>query len=131
MIPSQPIGFLNTGVPLLLLGAFAVVLPRVLVPAHIRTHGRVALGIVTAAVLLLMAGAGAIALVYGWQGIGVSAAFVQAPGETAGFFLRKGALAALIWGPILAYAWLSLSQRVEQRRSEDGARHTTTKERRS
>lgn len=130
MIPAQPIGFLNTGVPLVILGALAFALPRVFVPAHSRTHRRVVLGVAMAAVVLLIGGAGGIALIYGWQGIGVSGAFAQSPGATVGFFLRKGALAAIIWGPILGYAWLSLSQRVEQRRSEDGARHISTKERR-
>ena len=122
MLQPEPIGFLNTGVPLVILGLLSVGLPWVLVRKGTRSHWEVGLSIWASAGFLLLAGAGIFAAVYGLRGIGVGAAFTAAPLATAWFFLRLSGYAAMLWVPVLALVWFAMAQRVEKRRGEDLAR---------
>lgn len=121
MIEAQPIGWWNTGFPLVLLGTLAVVLPRVFV-GETRSQRVVMLGGLTSVVVLLVVGAVVFMGLYGWRGVDVWAALTAAPVATAGFFLRLSGLAGLVWGPVLALVWLGLAQGVEKRKGEDVVR---------
>jgi hypothetical protein len=122
LIQAAPIGWWNTGFPLLLLGGLAVVVPWALLPRSTRSQWDVALTVWAAAGVLLLAGAVLFALIYGARGVGVRAAFTQAPLATSWFFLRLSGFAALIWGPLLGLMWLGLAQKVEKRKGEDQMR---------
>jgi len=122
MIGPQPIGWVNTGMPLVLLGLLAAGLPWLLAPGESRSHLQVAVAVWAAAGLVLLAGAVIFAAIYGARGVGVVAALAAAPLATGLFFLRLSGFAALVWGPVLMLAWLGLAQRVERRRGEDRAR---------
>ncbi len=119
---AAPISVLNTGLPLLLLGALALLLPFAMVRRDSRAHLEVAVGIWASAGLLLLAGAGVFAAVYAAEGARVGAALSDAPLATGWFFLKLSGYAALVWGPVLALAWLGLAQRVEKRKGADRAR---------
>lgn len=122
MIQIEPIGWWNTGFPLLLLGALALGLPRWLVARATRSQREVALAVWASAGLLLVAGAIVFAAIYSARGVGVWAAFSAAPMASAWFFLRLSGFAALAWGPVLALVWLGMAQAVEKRRGEDVVR---------
>ncbi|MCG6903523.1 MAG: hypothetical protein LJE68_12660, partial [Rhodobacter sp.] len=106
MIQAEPIGWWNTGFPLTLLGAMAVLLPHGLVQGlggrRTRSHALVAMAVLVSGLLLLALGAGLFALIYGARGAEVSAAFDAAPALTAWFFLRLSGFTALLWVPLLA-----------------------------
>lgn len=119
---SEPISLLNTGVPLIVLGALAVLLPLMLVPRGTRKQWEVAVAIWGAAGLLLLAGGAVFAAVYAVEGIGVGAAFGEAPLATGWFFVRQSGLAAVAWVPVLLLTWFGLAQRVEKRKGEDRVR---------
>ena len=123
MIEPHPIGLTNTLLPLGALAAAAAVLPMTLVPRATRSHREVALGIGASGALLVVLGAGMFGLLYALRGVGVGAALAEAPLATAWFLVQRSAGAALVWGPVLALIWLSLAQRVERLRSEDGMRN--------
>ena len=122
MLQAEPIGWANTGLPLLILGALAVLLPQVLVPAATRSQGEAARGIVLSALAVLAAGVAVFAGLYAARGAAVGQAAVAMPVATALFFLRLSGLAALFWGPVLALVWLGKAQGVERRRGEDAMR---------
>lgn len=122
MIRAEPISLLNTGVPLAALGALAVLVPMLLVPGRVRSQVEVALGVWGAAGIVLLAGVAVFAGVYAAQGVGVGAAFGEAPLATGWFFLKLSGKAAVLWGPVLALAWLGLAMRVEKRKGEDRVR---------
>lgn len=122
VLQPEPISFLNTGLPLILLGALAVALPYVLVPRATRKHWEVAVAIWAAAGFLLLAGAFVFAAIYGWQGKPIGAAFAEAPLATLWFLLGVSGYAVVAWGPILLLVWFGLAQRVEKRKGEDGMR---------
>lgn len=122
MITAQPIGFLNTGLPLAVLAALALGVPRLLVRRGTRAHGDIAIAMLGSVLILLVAGQLLFALLYIIAGIDVVTAFRQAPLATGGFFLRLSAFAALIWGPVLALVWLGMAQRVESLRGNDRMR---------
>lgn len=105
-------GLVNTGLPLAVLTALALLLPLLTVPRATRSQRKLALGIGLAAALTLLAGAGLFALLYGVGG--------GAPRLAA--VLRGSGLAALVWAPLLALAWFVRAQGVEARRGEDIAR---------
>ncbi len=126
MIRAEPIGWLNTGLPLAILAMLAVVLPNILVPAQTRSQRELAVGIAASAALLLVVGEVVFALIYAVRGIDVWAAIAEAPLATGGFFLKLSALAAMLWGPLLALMWLGLAQGVEKRRGEDRMRGRET-----
>ncbi len=121
MLQPEPIGFVNTGVPLALLAVLAVVLPWLLVRRGTRSHWEVGLSIWASAGFLLLAGAGVFALVYGWRGVEVGTALAAAPVATAWFFLRLTGFAAMLWVPVLALVWFGMAQGVEKRRGEERA----------
>lgn len=111
---------LNTGLPIALIGALAVILPWVLTPGATRSQRRVLVSVVLSALAL----AGASALVFaafdkrsllGGQGM-------AGQGMVAWLYLRSSLGAVLVWAPVLAFAWLGLAQRVERLKGEDMAR---------
>lgn len=122
MIASEPIGWVNTGLPLVVLAGLAGVLPRFLVSGDTRSQQAVMVSIFGSAVGLLISGGLVFAAVYGLGGVGIGAAFSNTPVATGVFFLRLSALAALLWGPVLGLVWFSMAQGVEARRGADIAR---------
>ena len=122
MSAPEPIGWLNTGLPLALLVALAWLLPRVTVPRATRSHGDVACGIGLAALGVLLAGAVLFGLLQAVGGADLGGALAAAPLATGLILLRLSGLAALAWGPVLGLAWLSQAQAVERRRGEDRIR---------
>jgi hypothetical protein len=100
----------NTFGPLTLLVLVAVGLPFATVPRATRSQGRLALGILLAALLALAA---AFAL-FGWLYAGEGARLMTV--------LRAAGLSALAWGPFLALTWLVRAQAVEKRKGEDMVR---------
>ena len=121
MMESHPIGWWNTGFPLVLLGGLAVVVPRLFV-GQTRSQRVVMLAILASVGVLLVVGALVFMGLYGWRGVGVWAALGVAPVATGWFFLRLSGFAAMLWGPVLALVWLGLAQGVEKRKGEDVAR---------
>lgn len=119
---SGAISFVNTGLPLVILGALAGLVPFALVGRKTRRHWEVAVGIWASAGIVLLAGAVIFGLLYGVGGVGVGTALGTAPLATGAFFLKLSGYAALAWGPVLALSWLVLAQRVERRKGEDKAR---------
>lgn len=119
MIASEPIGWVNTGLPLVVLAGLAVVFPRVLVSDETRSQRAVFGAVAVSALGVLVAGAVVFGVVYGLRGVGVGAAFADAPAATTLFFGRLSAMAALLWAPILALVWFAMAQSVEVRRGED------------
>jgi len=122
MIAPQPIGFLNTGLPVILLATLVLLLPRLILPADNLSQQALALAVAVTALAALAAGAVIFALVYAAGGVGVAASMAEAFAPVAVFFLRLSALAALVWGPVLALGWVAMAQAVEKRRGEDAAR---------
>ncbi len=123
MIQPEPINLWNTAFPLVLLGALAVIFPRLLVRRRTRSHWEVFVGIWAAAGLLLVAGAGVFAVIYGLRGAPVAEAFGAAPLSASWFFLRLSGFAALAWAPVLALVWFGMAQGVEKRKGEDKVRN--------
>ena len=123
MIQAEPIGLLNTGLPLVLLAGLAFVLPRLLVRTGTRSHWEVAVGVWASAGFLLLAGAGVFGVVYGLRGVGVTAALAEAPLATAWFFLRLSGFAAVVWVPVLGLVWLGMAQRVGRRKGGHRVQH--------
>ncbi len=119
MIEVEPIGWWNTGFPFLVLAFLALVMPRVLLRGGTRSQGEVAVTIWASAGVLLIVGAVVFGAVYAARGVGVWAAWVEAPGAVSWFFLRLSALAAMLWAPVLALVWFAMAQGVEKRRGED------------
>jgi len=119
---AEPIGLWNTGVPVVVLGALAMLLPRWLCPRETRSQGDVAVTIGASAGVLLLVGAGLFVLIYAVGGTDVSGAFGLAPVSTSMFFLWLSGFSAIVWVPILALAWLGLAQGVEKRKGEDVVR---------
>ncbi len=122
MTDGGAISFVNTGLPLVILGALAALLPFALVPSGTRRHWQAAVGVWGTAGIVLLAGAAIFGVLYGIAGAGVGAALGDAPLATGAFFLKLSAHAAVAWGPVLALTWLVLAQRVERRKGEDAAR---------
>ncbi len=122
MIATQPIGFLNTGLPVILLVVLVASLPRLILPAGNLSHQALTIAVAITAIAALVAGAVIFAVIYGAGGVDVGAALSEAAAPVIGFFLRLSALSALIWGPVLALVWVALAQGVEKRRGQDTAR---------
>ncbi|KMW60329.1 hypothetical protein AIOL_000482 [Candidatus Rhodobacter oscarellae] len=122
MIQPEPIGWWNTGFPLLVLAGLAVILPRVLVRRDTRSHREVAVVIWASAGLILLAGAVVFALTYQARGVGLGAFLAEAPVGTAWFFLRLSGYTSVVWAPILALVWFVRAQGVERRKGQDLAK---------
>ena len=117
MIRSQPIGLINTALPAGALALAAAGLPA-LAAGRSLSQARLALAVAGTAAALLVLGGLLFAGLYALQGAPLAAAWAEAPGAVAAFFLGLSARAALLWGPVLALAWLVLAQGVERRRGE-------------
>ena len=118
MIQTEPIGLMNTGLPVALLIALAWILPRMLT-GRTRSQLRLALAILASALAVLLAGGVIFAVTYMLRGADVTAPLTEAPMTTGLFFLRLSALAALAWGPILVLNWLVMATALETRRGQD------------
>ncbi len=117
MIQAQPIGLLNTGLPAAALALGAAALPRLIAGPSL-SQRRLALAVALTAAVLLLLGALIFAALYALAGAPLGAALAQDGALVAWVFLRLSAKAALLWGPVLALAWLVLAQGVERRRGE-------------
>lgn len=122
MIRAEPIGLLNTGLPLAILAALAWLLPLLTVPRGARSQAEVARGIGLAALGVLAVGAVLFAGIYAARGAEVGRALAATPLATGLFLVRLSGLAILAWGPVLGLAWLTQAQAVERRRGEDRMR---------
>lgn len=119
---SEPVTLLNTALPLGIIGAAGIVLPRLLLPAATRSLSRLA-WVAAACVPLMILVAMAVFLAVRWAaGADVPGALAAAPGFVLGELARSAAMSTLVWGPALALSTLSLAQRVERLRGEDTAR---------
>jgi hypothetical protein len=118
----QPIGFLNTAVPLVLLMAGGLVAPRLFIGRATLSHWDVGRGMLFSAALLTGFGVALLAVMYQWGGSDVWGAFLVGPGATLVELLRVSFKASLFWAPVLAVVWFSLAQGVERRRGEELAR---------
>jgi len=122
MTQAQPIGLLNTGLPVAALLVLAIFLPRLLAPAQTRSHKIVAAATGLSALVLVVFGAFIFAGSYAIQGHPVMATFASDPLALMLFFLWQAAKTALIWLPVLGMVWFGMAQKVETRRGEDSAR---------
>ena len=118
----QPIGLWNTAVPLVVLMAAALMVPRLFIDRTTLSHWDVGRGMLFAAALLATAGAAFLAVTYQWNGSNVWGAFLVDPGATLVELLRVSFKASLFWLPVLAIVWFSMAQGVERRRGEEQAR---------
>ena len=118
----QPIGFLNTAAPLLVLMASALVAPRLFVDRATLSHWDVGRGMLFSAALLTGFGVALLAVIYQWGGSNVWGAFLVGPGATLVELLSVSFKASLFWAPVLVIVWFSLAQGVERRRGEEQAR---------
>jgi len=119
MINPEPIGWANTGLPLAVLVAGAVVLPRLFSDANSLSQRRLKWAILLTVLSLIGLGALIFAGVYAWGGAGVGAAFNLDGLATVLFFLRLSLKSALLWGPVLLLVWFVMAQGVEKRRGEE------------
>lgn len=122
MTAAQPITFVNTGLPVILLCGLAALLPRPIAGRSTRRQADLVKAVVIVAAITLATGLVLFALIYVTSGVPVGAAMAKAPGATISFFLRRSALAAIAWAPILALTWYVLAQGVERRKGADQAR---------
>jgi len=67
------------------------------------------------ALVALVVGAVLAAGLYAAINEGVWAGVLAAPLERAGFYLGRSALFALLWGPLLGFAWLVKAQELNRR----------------
>lgn len=113
--------FANTGSPVLIFVVAALLLPMVLIPRRTRSQGRVAMGIVGSALILIAIGP---VISVAFDARDLPAGVATAPkGQLALVVYQmqfRGALAfALVWAPVLALVWFGAAQRVERLRGED------------
>jgi len=107
----------NTGLPLLIIGGLAAVLPWALTPRKTRSHGRVLVSILLSVLLLLAASAGIFAL-FDKRSLPDGQGLAE-QGAVAWMYLRTSLAAVAVWGPVLVFIWLGLAQRVERVRNRD------------
>jgi len=118
----QPIGILNTAVPLVVLMAAGLVAPRLFIDRTTLSHWDVGRGMLFSAAFLAVFGAVLLAAMYQWGGSDVVGALLVDPGATLVELLRVSFKASLFWAPVLVIVWFSLAQGVERRRGEEQAR---------
>ena len=121
MIPAQPITFLNTGLPVMVMALAAWWVPLYLA-RHAHNQQALMRAILTSALGVLILGAVIFAGIYQTGGIPVLAALLDQPTVVGGYFARLSLIAGIIWGPVLALAWYVLAQGVERRKGEAIAR---------
>ncbi|QFT80254.1 hypothetical protein FIU89_06480 [Roseovarius sp. THAF27] len=110
----------NTGLPLAIIGGLAALLPWLLTPRGTRSHGRVLVSVVLSVLLLLAASACVFALFDKRSLLGGQTLAGQ--GIIAWMYLRSSLGAVAVWGPVLAFVWLGLAQRVERLKEKDVVR---------
>ncbi len=118
MIATEPIGWLNTALPMALLMLVALVLPRLLSGKSTRSQWAVSGAVAVTAVFLCLLGGGVFAVVYQVSGASATAAFAENILPTTLFFFGMSLKAVLFWGPVLILVWFGLAQGVERRRGE-------------
>ena len=106
----------NTGVPLVLIGILAIILPFLLIRKDTRSHRSVALGVAIAAVLLVLAGA---LILWGIDTRDIEIAENASASVLFQIYLRASFPFAMLWAPLLALIWFGKAQRVEKLRGED------------
>ncbi|MCY1126893.1 hypothetical protein OU426_08510 [Frigidibacter sp. RF13] len=118
-----PIGFSNTFLPILILGAAAISLPRLIVPKETRSHRMVISGVLLSAFLVQALSTALTGYMFAQIGADVGGALSDAPGETMFYLIRTSFLPMIAWGPLMLISWLSLSRRTERLRGQDLARN--------
>ncbi|MEM6760763.1 MAG: hypothetical protein AAF601_14905 [Pseudomonadota bacterium] len=117
---AATITFWNTGLPLILAGALAWMMPRYIAPSETRSHTKVTIAVAASVIVLIFASAALFAAVE-------PAKFARAA-DMGGLFLaieiavRGSLLFAFAWAPVLLLNWLSMAQRVEAWRGHDMAK---------
>ncbi len=119
---GEPVGWLNTALPLAALAGLALLLPEVLAPRGNLSQRRLGLAVAATAGLVWLAGAALFAALYAAAGADVGGALAAGPGATAALFLLRSAGAGLVWLPLVGLVWLIKAQAVERRRGEAAAR---------
>lgn len=110
---------LNTGLPTAITGALALLMPHLFVGRDERSHARIALRILLISGVLLLVSAALMALSYTQYEIALAGSLAEQPLATTLYFLKRGALMAMVWLPLLLLAWFGLAQRVERLRDHD------------
>ncbi len=120
MFVLDSIGFVNTGLPLIVLGVLAVLLPRYAVDGDTRSHGKVAMGIALCAVIPFAVGCTISFVLTHTRGVHAMA-LGSSPelGSALWMHSRLSLMAAIVWAPILGLVWFGQAQRVEERRGRD------------
>ncbi len=120
MIVLDSIGFVNTGLPLIVLGVLAVLIPRFVVDGDTRFHSKVALGFGVTAVILFGVGYAMSVVLTHTRGVHALAPGSSPELGTAFWMhLRLSLMAAIVWAPILGLVWFGHAQGVEARRGQD------------
>ncbi|MEO1138942.1 MAG: hypothetical protein AAFW87_05745 [Pseudomonadota bacterium] len=112
--------FANIGLPLLIIGAVAAVLPWVMVPRDTRSQRRVA-GVVVATALFMVVFSAMIFSVFDKRSF-LGGETLPGQGVLAWMYVRASLGAVVAWGPVLLFVWLGLAQRVERLKGEDMVR---------
>ncbi|WP_270725709.1 hypothetical protein [Shimia sp. Alg240-R146] len=120
MFVLDSIGFVNTGLPLIVLGVLAVMIPRFVVDHETRSHGKVMLGIAVSAVILFGVGYGISVVLTNARGVHAMALGSRPElGTALWMHSRLSLMAAIVWAPILGLVWFGQAQGVEARRGRD------------
>ncbi len=122
MNAPAPIGFTNTGLPLTLLLAGAILLPRLYAGPATLSQARLAAAVALSAATLVLAGGVIFALVYVAGGVSLAGPFSADPTGMIGFFMGRSLGAALFWGPILVLVWFVRATGGERRKGQEIAR---------
>jgi hypothetical protein len=116
MLNPDPITLTNALLPMVILGALAVVLPYILTPKTSRSHRRLTLVIILSGALTFLAAIVTFALL---QPGNIAGALITAPLTTLLILAKPAALSAIIWIPLLALSGFTLAQRIENLRGRD------------
>jgi hypothetical protein len=108
--------------PICVLAVLAIALPLWITPRDTRSQRRLKVSVGLSALILLGIGAVFMAVVYAVEGTDVGHVVLNNPARAALYFLKRSALTALIWVPLLALAWFSLAQKIERLKGKDGVR---------
>ncbi len=110
----------DIGVPLVVLGGAALVLPLVFVPRGTRSQGQVAVGIAISAGIMIFLGA-ILYLIFDSRSFGEGIELLGLTGLAA-LAVQGSIKGVLFWAPFLALRWMTLAQRVELLRCQDMVR---------
>ncbi|WP_127746993.1 hypothetical protein [Parasedimentitalea marina] len=107
----------NTGLPMMVIGILAVVVPRLLVQKATRSHLVVAIGMILACVTMAVLSAGVFFLFdnRSYETLIGAGGYVLA----LEFLIEASWKAVILWAPLILLTWLSLAQRVERLRGQD------------